>query len=232
VHPQPGGIGYRHWASFVLGDGAGNRKPAPCIAAWPERAADLGAVARARTRLFAAGYDMDNMKARAFVESEMPLPGVIGDEVNETSATFARRLIAGSEEAAQALRLAIRNARYSKDTDVQSGPIAVAYEALWAGTQDSFFELLTVAGDGETDPLTEHGASWRDLLRGVALALFDEAAPLDPNAASFNPARIVRARRDLASIFFGYRKPGQALFKALELELPASNKTRKTRIRA
>jgi CRISPR system Cascade subunit CasA len=229
VHPQPGGIGYRHWASFVLGDGAGNRKPAPCMSAWPERAADLAAGARARTRLFAAGYDMDNMKARAFVESEMPLPGTIDDEANETFATFARRLVTASEEAARALRLAIRNARYGDGTGLDAGPLATAYEGLWAATQDAFFDLLGDAMAGETDPLTRHGAAWCDRLRGIALALFDEAAPLDPGAASFDPARIVRARRDLWGTFRGYSMFGRALFEALELPLPEPAKKKTAR---
>lgn len=229
VHPQPGGVGYRHWASFVLGDGVGNRKPAPCIAAWRERAADLGAGARARTRMFAAGYDMDNMKARAFVESEMPLPGALDDEAYEIFATFARRLIAASEEAARALRMAIRNARYGEGTGLDTGPIATAYEALWAATKDAFFDLLADAATGETDPLTRHGASWRDRLRGVALELFDAAAPLDPGAASFDPGRIVRARRDLAGAFRGYGMFGRALFEALELPSPEPAKKKSAR---
>jgi CRISPR system Cascade subunit CasA len=72
VHPQPGGIGYRHWLGLVLGTKDGLRVPAVAVSDWHNgRGMDTGV----RTaRLIAAGFDMDNMKARGFVESEMPLP--------------------------------------------------------------------------------------------------------------------------------------------------------------
>jgi len=72
THPQPGGIGYRHWLGLVVAAPDGLRLPAETVAHWrTSRSEVLGTDA---ARLLAGGYDMDNMKARAFVESEMPLP--------------------------------------------------------------------------------------------------------------------------------------------------------------
>src|SRR5690606_32367340 len=69
VHPQPGGIGYRHWLGCVLADPSGDRVPARCVVNFRDRAVNLdngtGRFDRP-ARLLAAGYDMDKMKARAF----------------------------------------------------------------------------------------------------------------------------------------------------------------------
>lgn len=225
MHPQPGGIGYRHWLALTLGDGA-SRKPAPCISTWFERASDVPLPVLEGTRLLAAGYDMDNMKARAFIESEMPLPGNV---VNATAlARLARGLSMAAEEAARALRYAIREACYPKDTALDAAPLATPYEAFWAGTQDAFFARLGTAGA----TLETAAPDWHRRLRKIALTLFDQAAPLDPAAVSFDPARIVKARNNLFLTLSGYGAVGIKIFIALELPLPETAKAKAARGKA
>jgi CRISPR system Cascade subunit CasA len=229
VHPQPGGIGYRDWVAIVLGDAEGTRRPARCIADWPGRSADLGEPSD--SRLLAAGYDMDNMKARGFVESEMPLPGT-DPEAAEALARLARRLVAAAAIVAQALRRAVRDALYNRDTKADSAPLASVYEAFWAATQDRFFALLRgVCGDWEA-ALKERAPDWRKTLREIALRLFDEAAPLDPAVASFDPARIVKSRRDFFFMLEGYGSAGEKLFGELLLTSPEPRSKRTRRGKA
>ena len=91
VHPQPGGIGYRHWLGLVMQSPDGLRLPAEAISTWRrDRMRDAGPD---EGRLIAAGYDMDNMKARAFVESEMPLPGAQDAAALQRLDEFAARLV-------------------------------------------------------------------------------------------------------------------------------------------
>jgi CRISPR system Cascade subunit CasA len=72
VHLRSDGIGYHHWLGLVLGTKDGMRVPASVVSRWHDgRGRDAGV---RQARLIAAGFDMDNMKARSFVESEMPLP--------------------------------------------------------------------------------------------------------------------------------------------------------------
>jgi len=77
VQTPHGGIGYRDWVAFVAGDTQGIRRCARCITDWWQtRSAEVPGLRH--SRLLAAGYEMDKqqiMKARGFVESEMPLPG-------------------------------------------------------------------------------------------------------------------------------------------------------------
>jgi len=221
VHPQPGGIGYRHWVAIAVGDA--RNTPAPCITTWRRRASDLAEQAR-MARLLAGGYDMDNMKARGFVESEMPLPGT-GDALAQASMDdLARGLVQAANEVAYALRRAIRNASYPGDTSLDTAPIAAAYETFWTATQGLFFMHLTTA----SATLDTVAPAWRDRLRRTALELFDQAAPLNPSAASFDPVRIVRARRDLLGTLSGYGPFGKKLFSALRLPEPEQAKTRRS----
>ena len=119
-----------------------------------------------------------------------------------------------------ALRRAVRDALYSRDTKADSAPLAAVYEAFWRATHDRFFALLReVQGDWEMT-LNTLAPEWRRVLGGAALALFDEMAPLDPTAASFDPTRIVKARRNLALTLKGYDANGKRLFAELLLALP------------
>jgi CRISPR system Cascade subunit CasA len=232
MHPQPGGIGYRHWVGIALGDAAGTRRAAPCVAGWYVRSQNIPNFSGKDSRLLAAGFDMDNMKARSFVESEMPLFPADA-EGTQALAAVASRLVEAAETAAQALRFAVRDARYSRDTKTDSAPLAAVYEGFWAATHDVFFTLLrrTSPEDWETR-LAAVAPRWRDALRAAALRIFDEAAPLDPSAASFDPSRIVAARRNLAWTLGGYGARGTKLYQALLLASPETKARRTARSKA
>ncbi len=79
---------------------------------------------------------------------------------------------------------------------------------------------------GATEPFPEC-ADWLKRLRATALALFDEAAPLETDSGSAAP-RIGKARRTLLFALLGYGCDGQALFSDLGLPAPES-KTRTAR---
>jgi CRISPR system Cascade subunit CasA len=223
VHAQPSGIGYRDWVGIAVSDAEGKRRPAQCVADWPDRAADLPELGE--TRLFAAGYDTDNMKARGFVEAELPLPGS-NPQTAKAIARVGRRLVQSAEIVVQSLRRAVRDALFTRDTKIDSTPLATVYEGFWAATQDRFFDLLrSTEGDWEA-ALTTHAPGWRAVLQQAALALFDQAAPLDPTVVSFDPKRIVDAKRNLFFVLQGYGPTGKQLFEILQLTLPDANTTR------
>ncbi|MFC3030257.1 MULTISPECIES: type I-E CRISPR-associated protein Cse1/CasA [Roseomonadaceae] len=201
LHPQPGGIGYRHWLGLVAAAPDGLRLPGDSVATWrDEREVD----SQVSARLLAAGYDMDNMKARAFLESEMPLPARADD-------ALATRLVLSANQVAGLLRSAVRYALFSAGATVKldSELLSSLRERLWEQTEADFFRLLSQA---------PADVSQRRLvrLRALALALFDEAAPLTPENGGAAP-RISRARRNLVFALTGFGKEGAALFTTLGL---------------
>lgn len=223
VHPQPGGIGYRHWLGMVLQSPDGLRLPSEVIATWRrDRMRDAG---RDHGRLIAAGFDMDNMKARSFVESEMPLPGAQDMETQRRLDDLATRLVRAADLVAGMARTAVRAALFSPGATVKLGSelLSSVRENLWEQSEQAFFDALErVARRGVTEGEPE---AWLDLLRRTALALFDEAAPLSPFSGSAAP-RIGRARRNLLFGLTGFGKDGAALFEALGLPV-ADTKAKK-----
>lgn len=219
LHPEPSGIGYRHWLGLVVQDG--QRVPAAAVSIWRgERWRDAGEGAHAR--LLAAGYNMDDMKARAFVECEMPLPGGAAEDQNRLD-VLAGALVRAADIAAELLRDAVRQALFSPGAKVKPDAegLASLRERLWMQTEQHFFAALFTAAD-RTD--AESGeeperAAWASLLHRHAMALFDEAAPLYPEAGSAAP-RIANARRGLNFALLGFNKMGKAFFGTLGLAEP------------
>jgi len=65
--------------------------PAAAVSTWRSGRGMNAEVSRAR--FVAAGYDMDNMKARGFVESEMPLPSARDQARQDHLDDLAKRLV-------------------------------------------------------------------------------------------------------------------------------------------
>lgn len=210
IKPQPGGIGYRHWLGLVVAETEGALTPAPCVNDWRMRVRDAG---EEGTRLLAAGYDMKQMKSRAFVEREMPLPG--GDAAAMQRADeMAQRLVRSAAQVGDLLRRSLRNALFSPGSSVKDGTIlTLGRERLWEATEPAFFAAIAaVARDAaRLEPLL---AEWMRLLRHRALAIFDALAPLPFDGGSAT-RRHAKARRLLGAALAGHGKEGAALFALL-----------------
>ena len=240
VHPQPDGIGYRHWVGLVEPK-EGRSEPASAVSTFLGRRPLRGGKGWDEASLLVAGYDMDNMKARAFIEAEMPLFCIDdsdnGEHRREVHA-LAQRLSQGAMEAAGMLRLYLRNALQIDDTD-RSAVDSTRARFFEATTQD-FWSLLREAVAKPEVAQDEQGLAtrWLAILRPTAMSLFDEAAPLDPldpravTAKDGKPPPIVLARKMLGLALHGYGKGGLALFQALALNPPVSAKPAKKKGRA
>jgi len=229
LHPQPGGIGYRHWLGLVMASPDGLRLPATSVSTWHD---GRGGDAKVQNvRFVAAGYDMDNMKARGFVESEMPLPSARDLAGQQALDDLAKRLVESAEQVASLLRSAVRNALFSPGATVKldAALLHLVRERLWEDTATRFFAMLETAarGSGETSDAERTG--WRDHLRAVALALFDEAAPLSADSGGSAAARIGKARRLLGIALAGYGPVGALLFDTLLLPAVQPKETKKKR---
>jgi CRISPR system Cascade subunit CasA len=221
VHGRAGGIQYRDWVGLVLRDEASLRLPASCVRDWfAARAEDAESP---RARLLAAGYAMDNMKAEAFVESEIPLLAPADATMRAQVETIARRFIQAAELAASLARSAVRNALFAEGATVKpdANILEAAREKVWQQTEIAFFVALHAAAqDTSPQPFPDpRSDAWRVQLRRAAIAVFDEAAPITVDQAD-NARRIATARRFLLSAFEGYGRDGRALFEALQMTPP------------
>ena len=243
LHPQPGGVGYRHWLGLVVADGEGLRIPAKAVTTWRERrtrdARGGEAVYGREDRFLAAGFDMDNMKARGFVESEMPLPAIPDAAVRERVDALARALVKAADQVANLLRRAVRDALFGAGATVKLDweMLSAVREQLWERTDAAFHAALArEAQRTEADAPGPEQADWLQRLRSTALALFTLAAPLDADGGTLPKSdegirRLLRARRSLTFALTGYGKDGTALFAVLTLPPVETKAARKARAR-
>ncbi len=195
AHPQPGGLPYRHWLGMVQKADAKplSREPARVVQVFREqRARDVGG----QFRVWAFGYDMDNMKARCWYESTMPLYQV-APETRQLFEDNVAKLIFAAAEVANNLRNCLKKAWFRRPQD-KSGDMSFVTAAFWQETEPPFYaalgELIAALPDAAAAMAIRE--AWLGRLREEALRLFDRWALSGPFADS-DPRRIVHARRDL-----------------------------------
>ncbi len=228
VHPQPDGIGYRHFLGLVFAPGASSAslQPAATILAWRNhRRHAVEIEGNARWRILAGGFDMDNMKARGFVEAELPVTDVADLAQMALYDETLAGLIRGADEVASLLRQAVRGALFSEGSkpDIKAGLFNNLRAQFWQETEAAFYREAARAARGA--PLGDVSSGFLQSLRQTALRLFDEAAPI---TASDHPDRVAHAAKWLGLALSGYGKAGGALFSALGLEAREAKPKRKS----
>lgn len=198
LHGQKGGITYRNWLGLTLGDRDKCQIPAKTVAHF------FSSRVRAlkmdfHPRIWAFGHDMDNMKARCWYDSRMPLYE-IDPSIREMLKDLVLRYIDAAVEMAGNLRKEIRNARYKRPKDVK-GDWSFIDIAFWQATEDNFYRCIqdaitTLDRNGELEIVQKNGHM---ALKRTAMALLDEhALSGPPNDMGDDMERIVIARRNLS----------------------------------
>ncbi|BAK83194.1 type I-E CRISPR-associated protein Cse1/CasA [Komagataeibacter medellinensis] len=228
VHPQPGGIGYRHWTGVVVSSTDTNRLPASCVADWRNaRAVEIGLLDTAR--LLAAGFDMDNMKARGFVESEMPLPGTQGADMRDALDDLARDCVGAAVLVADILRGCVRDALAGKGTvSVDVTLLANVRERFWLDTETGFFNTLRSGSREGSDDMALKRA-WLGMLGQAARRQFDATVKLEPDTDPARAQACAWARTRLFTAVAGTSKEGVGLLNMLALPVPVKTKTKTAR---
>jgi CRISPR system Cascade subunit CasA len=211
VHPQPYRLGYRDWLGLVVADRPGEdalRRPAEVVEIARTRLVDLDRRTAGWARLRVAGYDMDNMKARGFVEAEIPVPLLAADR-RGTFEALVRELVGHAREVATALGIAVRDALWKGDApDAAAGDRYLAQERFWDRSEPEFRgtlrkfvrELEAATGDDAVRTALESARNeFGGTIRKLALAIFDELVRFDEIDADHAMQRKIEARRILVS---------------------------------
>lgn len=209
VHPQPGGVGYRHWLGLVENSADGTRRPAKVIERFRTQAREDG-------RLWAFGFDMDNMKARCWYDATMPLL-TVPEGMDSIFKALLEHLIQAADWVAGVLRGRVKDALLG-DGDAR-GDLSFVQAHFWDATEVAFYRHAERLRTGLTVPQAELPVleSWRAVLRTAALSVFDhytQAGDFD----AVDPRRLATARNDLAKAL-----AGKKLREALGLPQPARN---------
>jgi CRISPR system Cascade subunit CasA len=189
VHPQPGGIGYRHWLGLVENNADATRRIARVVEQYRRLQREDG-------RLWAFGYDMDNMKARCWYEAEMPMI-FASEDIELEYKVQIEVMIEVALQVALELRKQVRNALFGPYAQIR-GDLSYVDSQFWSETEPAFYTLLgrlrnsLIAREDSTSLLRE----WYTTLVRTARLVFDGASQTgDFNAA--DPRRIAIAWNDL-----------------------------------
>lgn len=224
IHPQPDGLGWKDWGGLVM---ARDGRVAACVQRYRDDHADfLGGGGRFAVRAF--GYDMDNMKARGWVEAVLPAwpAGGMGPDVADSIALAAEQMADAARIAANLLVGAVQAVQFRRREDAR-GDFSHLKAALWSATSEPFYRRIDAAARLKIDdPLFIVDAGPVDRVRFVdelgreTLRVFDfhaDQCTLDVADAH----RQVAARQGLVRAFRGQGKAGAALFNALGMPVPA-----------
>jgi CRISPR system Cascade subunit CasA len=143
IKGQPGGVHYRHWLCLTIGDNS--IKPAAVVKCIEQDAVKRIMLEKQRPLLWAAGYDMDNMKARSWHESTMPYYAMSNEQAL-LLAKYVTILIEAAKEIAGNLRSAIKHAWF-KDTTTPAAKHAdfsFLDNAFWQNTEMQFYEQVDI----------------------------------------------------------------------------------------
>ena len=228
VHPNPGGISYRLWPGLVVQSRDRLRDPARVIRHWNSRAPR-----DAETRFHAFGYDMDNMKPRAWVEAEMPL-WHLDDEPRAMLPEFIRQATTGAGTVARLVTAAVKSALNDNPRNA-TGDYGFIAERFYRNTEGAFFAALAEAASStrdspdSEDPAFEERRKWTSTMEKAALRLFDEYAP-SQGLEDRDMHRHVKARFYLTLALRGRGKVGRSLFETdLGIPSPETARTRRSR---
>ncbi|MDD9985157.1 MAG: type I-E CRISPR-associated protein Cse1/CasA [Spirochaetaceae bacterium] len=226
VHPQPGGISYRHWPGLVVRSRDGLREPAQVVRDVPQKHAMSGAV-----RFASFGFDMDNMKARSWVESEMSLWLLDSAVARDMLERYVQHATAGADKVTWLLVRAVKSALYDRPSDA-AGDYGFIAERFYRVTEGEFYLVLGSAARlideqaDEDDPTVQARVKWAHCLASAALRLFDEYAPSDALEGT-NMHRHVKARFFLHLAVTGRGEPGKSLYGELGIVSPDAARARK-----
>lgn len=208
-HAQPGGFSYRHWSNWVLRTDA--HKPAWVVTHFNEH----NRLEDAQLRIWAFGYDMDNMKARAWYETIVPLYLMPPGEPRQRFVNQVNNLIDAGVQVAAYVQAAVKEAWFRRPGDAR-GDTTFLREVFFERTDATFFSLLRESHKQAIQSMnkTELREKWLIVLRKEAEVLFEERAEsgaLDEG----DLARIARAHNALRKKLWGKK-----LYEILELKKP------------
>ncbi|MCC7100203.1 MAG: type I-E CRISPR-associated protein Cse1/CasA [Rubrivivax sp.] len=205
LHPQPDGLGYRHWMAWVLGSASQQRQVR--VARVVDRALALPPqTLPGPLRLWAFGYDMDNMKARCWYEATLPLYGLADCSADARRAVQSEvgLWLAGAELAASYLRDAVKDAWFDAGARRDFGHVDATF---WGSTEPAFYEQLralieAARQDIEAPPLPTREA-WNRVLVQTATRLFDQTFVGTGPIERQNPRRSAQAYDQLRKRLHG-----------------------------
>lgn len=217
MHPR-GSIHYRHWLGLVQqsADKKIQRVPARTVSRF--LGGSLGRRKNLRFRVWAYGYDMDNMKPRCWYEGTLPLFHLDDAEQRRRFEGAVESVVRAAAELLGNLRSCLKDAWFDKaDPRRKNADLGFLDSAFWPETEGAFYEAVERlhVDPRDVDWRRSVFRDWHSALHHYTLEAFHRHANT-VQIAEQDPKRIARAYRDLQR--FNYKKEIKIL-----LEMPLNH---------
>ncbi|MGA2914345.1 MAG: type I-E CRISPR-associated protein Cse1/CasA [Methanoregula sp.] len=217
---------YRNWLGLIQNSSEKNFKREPAVVVHvfrKERESDLSEMTASPFRLWAFGYDMDNMKARGWYEGTMPLVHV-DKEIRSEYEIRVGQMIKTANLIAFNVLLSIKKALFAQGAEI-SADLSIIDSEFWQNTEPDFYRILDeLCTDLENrQSLNNLKLHWLSTLSREGEILFDRYSQSNLISVA-DPKRIALARRDFKKFSSPYNKK---IIELLDLQKPEeSAKTR------
>ncbi len=201
---QPGGINYKIWDALTLSSDEQGQRCAAVVNHYYEVHEALPESFGQIPNLWVFGYDMDNMKARGWYSTTLPLFAMRAEQ-QEQVLEYVRDIQKLAVDALWHCRSQIKSAWFEKPGDVK-GDFSFIDVAFWQRTETAFFKtaksLVDSATQNDTALTPEQAQRWLNSIRNTALDLFDELV-LSELGAERSMAKRIKARQRLSGWLYG-----------------------------
>lgn len=192
--PSGGGTTYRHWLGLtVKAEGA-----IPAVIVEKSRANDfrLEILKQDGAVLWAAGYNMNNMKAECWYDSTLPVYPFDPALANDFSA-FVQVLVKAAQDISNNVKSKIKQAWFTKPKDVK-GDLSFIDSAFWQSTESQFYTMVQeIIRNFDSSAIKKESVEkWTGILASQAYSLFDKWA-LEQQEDGLDMKRVIKARNDL-----------------------------------
>lgn len=192
--PQAGGITYRHWLGLAVK--SEQVLPAFVVTLGQDSGYRGEIIKTYGATLWAAGYNMNNMKAECWYESTMPVYPLDSPAAKRIS-DMATILVNAAQELARSVRYAVKAAWFKSPKDAR-GDIFFIESLFWQNTEADFYALLSDFVSQMNSSAIKNDVSdrWQKVLTSQTFNLFDQWA-LAQQEEGLDLKRIVQARNNL-----------------------------------
>lgn len=200
LHPR-GAIQYRHWLGLVQQPSAkkGEKQRSPALTVTHFINSGIEDCKNLRFRLWAFGYDMDNMKPRCWYEGTMPLFHLDETENRQRFESAVESLVRAAGEFLGNLKSCLKDAWFEdKDPRRNNADLSFVDTAFWPDTENEFYALLEkLHAEPSSDEVRQAAFSdWHGQLDRYTQTSFHRHANTN-QIAEQDPKRIAQAFRHL-----------------------------------
>ena len=227
IHVQPGGVSWHHWMGMIsqvpgkTADDPPARLPAEILHILRRESVRAK---RAMNRVWAFGYDMDNMKARCWYDGALPLLAMEKED-RQTIETTLTQWIEGARLAAGLVSKQLKSAWFSRPADAR-GDFSFVASRFWQESETDFYQMtarLTERQEEGVDAIYSLTNIWHGHLKTICNSIFNDLS----QSSSFdviNPRRSAKAWNTLQKELNSKKMLGL-------LGLPLPEKKSKTKIK-